>query len=109
MAYNEALAKRIRAGLKGLRGMEEKKMFGGVGFLIHGNLACGVHRQDMVVRLSEGDYEAALKSPGIRVFDITGRPMRGWILVSAGACDTDRSLKKWLDKSVQFAKSLPPK
>lgn len=84
-------------------------MFGGVGFLINGNMSCGVHKQDLIVRLSNDDFEAALKVPNVRVFDMTGRPMKGWILVSAGGYKSDKSLQGWIQRSVSFAKSLPPK
>lgn len=109
MAYDEKLADRIRAKLKGTRGLTEKKMFGGVGFMVNGNLACGVNKQDMIVRLSDTDSEAALKRAHVRVFDMTGRPMKGWIVVQAQGVATDRTLQGWIDKSLAFAKTLPPK
>jgi TfoX/Sxy family transcriptional regulator of competence genes len=109
MAYNEILAKRIRAKLKPQRGIVEKAMFGGIGFLLRGNMACGVHGDDMIVRLGERDFEAALKVPGARVFDMTGRPMKGWVLVSAAGYKSDASLEAWIKKSLVMAKSLPAK
>ena len=109
MPYNEDLAKRIRAHLGRLRGLEEKSMFGGVGFLVNGNMACGVHRDRLIVRLGTSAYEAALKRPHVRVFDMTGRPMKGWITVSAPGYSTTRALGKWIDQSIEFARSLPPK
>jgi TfoX/Sxy family transcriptional regulator of competence genes len=109
MPYNEDLAKRIRAHLGQLHGLEEKSMFGGIGFLVNGNMACGVHRDSLIVRLDAAAYAAALKQPHVKVFDMTGRPMKGWITVSAGGYSTVRGLGKWLDKSIEFAKSLPPK
>jgi TfoX-like protein len=109
MAYDEKLADRIRAKLKGTRGLTEKKMFGGVGFMVNGNLACGVNKEDMIVRLSDHDSEAALKRASVRVFDMTGRPMKGWIVVGAEGVATDKTLQGWIDKSLAFAKTLPPK
>ena len=109
MPYNEDLAKRIRAHLGRLRGLEEKTMFGGIGFLVNGNMACGVHGDSLIVRLGTAAYEAALKRPHVRVFDMTGRPMKGWITVSAPGYSTDSALSKWLDQSIEFARSLPPK
>ena len=109
MAYDEKLADRIRAKLKGRRGLTEKKMFGGVGFMVNGNLACGVNKQDMIVRLSDTDSEAALKRAHVRVFDMTGRPMKGWIVVEAPGVATDKTLQGWIDKSLAFANTLPPK
>ena len=109
MAYNEKLAERIRAKLKGVRGLTEKKLFGGVGFLINGNMACGVNKQDLIARLSGEDSDKALKQTHVRVFDMTGRPMKGWIVVELQGLTTDKALQTWIDKSVKFAKSLPPK
>jgi TfoX/Sxy family transcriptional regulator of competence genes len=109
VAYNEDLAQRLRQALKKQRGLQEKKMFGGVGFLINGNMACGVHKEDLIVRLSSDDFEAALKIPNARVFNMTGRPMKGWIMVAAAGYATDKSLRSWIEKSVGFARSLPQK
>ena len=109
MPYNEGLAKRIRAHLGRLRGLEEKSMFGGIGFLVNGNMACGVHRDSLIVRLGTAEDETALKRPHVKVFDMTGRPMKGWITVSAPGYSTGRALGRWVDQSVDFARSLPPK
>jgi hypothetical protein len=109
MAYNEDLARKIRAKLKLKSGVVEKKMFGGVGFLFNGNLACGVNKQDLIVRLNETDFEKALKQPHVRIFDLTGRPMKGWVFVSAEGCKSDKALEGWIDKGLAFARSLPRK
>ncbi len=109
MAYNEDLAARIRSKLKGTRGVTEKKMFGGVGFMVNGNMACGVNKQDMVVRLSDEDSDAALKRAHVKPFAMTARPMKGWIVVEPPGLTTDKALQSWIDQSVAFAKSLPPK
>ena len=81
MAFDEALAERIRRGLARKRGVEEKKMFGGVGFLLNGNMLVGVWKNSLIVRLGEDDHEAALSEPHVREFDITGKPMKGWLMV----------------------------
>ena len=109
MAYNEKLAERMRSLLKSKRGVVEKKMFGGIGFLVNGNMACGVNKQDLIVRLGDDDFQKALRQPGVRIFDMTGRPMKGWILVSAKGYASDKALEGWMEKGVKFAKSLPPK
>lgn len=109
MAYDEKLAERIRAMLKGTRGLTEKKMFGGVGFMVNGNMACGVNKQDMIVRLSDADSEAALKRAHVKPFDMSGRPMKGWIVVEPQGVSTDKALQTWVDRSVAFAGTLPPK
>ena len=109
MAYSESLAERTRQFFVRNRGITEKKMFGGVGFLINGNMACGVNKQDLILRLSDEDFEKALKQPHVRVFDMTGRPMKGWVLVSSEGAATDRTLQAWIKKAVTYARSLPPK
>ena len=109
MPYDEKLAERIRAKLKSARGLTEKKMFGGVGFMVNGNMACGVHKQDLIVRLSDAEFERALKHEHVRVFDMTGRPMKGWLLISPPALTTDKLLHAWIERSMEFARSLPHK
>jgi TfoX/Sxy family transcriptional regulator of competence genes len=109
MAYNEELAERIRTKLKSSRGVTEKKMFGGVGFLVNGNMACGVIKDDLIVRLSDDDFEKALKQKYVRVFDFSGRPMAGWIYVSAEGYKSDKALDGWIEKGLTFAKPLPKK
>jgi TfoX/Sxy family transcriptional regulator of competence genes len=109
MTCNTLLAERIRAVLKGRKGFEEKKMFGGVGFLVNGNMACGVHKEDLILRLGEKEYQKALKSPHARIFDMTGKPMSGWVMVSKPGYASDSALKGWVEDSIAFARSLPPK
>ncbi|MCE7982132.1 MAG: TfoX family protein [Caldilinea sp. CFX5] len=109
MAYNTTLATRVRSLVAGDPLMVEKKMFGGLGFILQGNMACGIHGQDLVVRLSPTDAATALDRPGARIFDITGRPMKGWLLVAGDACTDDTVLQEWVEQSVAFARTLPPK
>ena len=109
MAYNEELAARMRAKLKSSRGVVEKKMFGGVGFLVNGNMACGIIKDDLIVRLSDDDFEKALKQKHVRVFDYSGRSMTGWIYVSAEGYKSDKALEGWMEKGMTFARSLPKK
>jgi TfoX/Sxy family transcriptional regulator of competence genes len=109
MAYDEKLAERVRAKLKTTRGMVEKKMFGGVGFLVNGNIACGVNQQDLIVQLSDEEFAASLEQTPMRVFDMTGKPMKGWFRVSAQGTATDKALRGWIEKGVAFARSLPAK
>ena len=109
MAYDEPLAARIRAILKSTRRLEEKKMFGGVGFLVKGNMACGVHKDDLILRLGEQDFAAAVKKPHVRIFDMTGKPMKGWVLVSEQGYRSAKDLQAWVRISLGFARSLPPK
>jgi len=109
MAYNEQLADRMRAQLKSKRGLTEKKMFGGIGFLVNGNMACGIIKDDLIVRLGEDDFGRALKQKHVRVFDYSGRPMKGWVYVSAEGYSSDKALDDWMEKGTAFAKSLPKK
>jgi TfoX/Sxy family transcriptional regulator of competence genes len=109
MAYDEQLAARIRSILRDDPGLDEKKMFGGIAFLINGNMACGVHTDNLIVRLDQADYDDALTRPGAAVFDLTGKPMKGWVLVTPDALEDDADLEGWVRQGVEFAESLPPK
>jgi TfoX/Sxy family transcriptional regulator of competence genes len=109
MAYDAKLAARIRETLGDLPGLAEKKMFGGAGYLILGNMACGVHGDSLIVRVGPEGYEAALSEPGARPFDLTGRPMKGWVYVDPEALSTQDDLERWVQQGVDFALSLPPK
>ena len=109
MAYDEGLAHRIQELLSEQPGLVEKKMFGGVGFMLQGNMACGVNKEDLIVRVGPERYEEAVGRPYARPFDFTGRPMKGWVMVSAEGYETDDALKAWVQEGVEFALSLPPK
>ena len=109
MPYDRSLAERIRGELDQLPGLQEKKMFGGVGFLMQGNMACGVHGEDLIVRVGPGCYEEALSRPHTRPFDMTGRPMSGWVMVAPKGCESDRDLSNWVRQGVEYARSLPAK
>lgn len=109
MAFDEALAHRIRKRLGKGAGITEKKMFGGIGFMLGGNMACGVHGQDMIVRVDPDETEKALAEPHTRRFDLTGRPMKGWILVGPSGVATDAELGKWVGIGAKYAESLPAK
>jgi len=109
MAYDEALAQRIRTTLPGIPGITEKKMFGGIAFMVDGNMACGVSKDNLMVRISPDATDAALAQPNVRLFDMTGRPMKGWVLVEPAGIEADDDLKRWIAQGVAFAQSLPPK
>lgn len=109
MAYDEQLASRIRTVLDDDPGLDEKRMFGGIAFLINGNMACGVHTDNLIVRLDRADYDEALSRPGAAVFDLTGKPMKGWLLVTPDALEDDADLEAWVRQGQEFAQSLPPK
>ena len=105
MTYDETLAGRVRDTVPGLA---EKRMFGGLAFLLSGNMAVGVHGDDLIVRVAPDDHAALLGEPGARPFDLTGRPMKGWLVVAGEALD-DAALAAWIARGVAFAGSLPPK
>jgi hypothetical protein len=84
-------------------------MFGGVAFLLNGNMCVGVHKQDLIVRLDPEDTDSALTEPDTRVFDLSGRPMKGWILVESSGLKDEKTLGKWISISVDYALSLPKK
>ena len=108
VAFDEVLADRLRERLRGRAGVTEKKMFGGLAFLTCGNMTVGVHQDDLIVRIDPGAAEAALGRAGVRPFDITGRPMRGWVLVGGEHLD-DEDLDRWLAEAGAFVATLPPK
>lgn len=108
MAYNLKLAERIRSELDGIP-FVEKKMFGGIGFLVHGNMACGVYKEDMIVRVDPTKHEKLLKRPSAKVFDITGKPMKGWLMVEPDGYKNKKQLSAWVKEGVEFSLTLPPK
>ena len=108
MAYDETTAHEIRAHLHTISGITEKKLFGGIGFMLHGNMACGLNGADLIVRLGQAEFIQAMQQPHVRVFDLSGRPMQGWILVAPAGYTPEAALKAWVEKGVQFARSLAP-
>lgn len=84
-------------------------MFGGLAMLLHGNMAVGVHGESLIVRTDPAEQEALLAEPGARMFDLTGRPMKGWLLVEPEGFTEDEDLAKWVQRGIEFAHSLPPK
>jgi TfoX/Sxy family transcriptional regulator of competence genes len=109
MAFDESLAARIRDALARKRGVQEKKMFGGVGFLLNGNLLVGVWKDSLIVRLGPDNYDDALLEPHVREFDITGRSMKGWVLVGPVGVENDDQLNDWIERAVKFVRTLPKK
>lgn len=110
MPYDRNLAERLRKILeKQSELLDEKKMFGGIGYLLHGNMACGVYKDDLIVRVGADQHEAVLKEAHTKVFDITGRAMKGWIMVDPGGLSSELDLERWVQKGIDYASSLPPK
>ena len=109
MAYDENAAARLRAELGTLPGLTEKKMFGGIAFLIGGNMACGVIGDNLIVRVGPAQHAAALAQPGARAFDFSGKPMAGWVTVAPLGYGTAEDLARWVKLGVAFAGALPAK
>jgi TfoX/Sxy family transcriptional regulator of competence genes len=109
LAYDEQLAARVRELLTPHDGLTEKRMFGGISFMLRGNMCCGIVRGDLIVRVGPEQYEAALMEPHARPMDFTGRPMKGVVYVGPAGYRSDKALAKWLKRGVDFAASLPPK
>lgn len=105
MAYNEMLADRIRLVLGAREGLEEKKMFGGIAFLYKGKMACGIVKDELMVRVVDAKYETALEKPHCREMDFTGRPMKGFLFVGPEGFDTDRQLEEWVGLGIEFAEN----
>jgi hypothetical protein len=120
MPYNEEIDARIRKVVSRWKNSDAKKMFGGVCHLLNGNMVCvchllngnmvcGVYKDYLILRLGEKESAKALKHSYARPFDITGKPMKGWVMIAGGGFKTDDKLKSWLVKARTFVKTLPPK
>jgi TfoX/Sxy family transcriptional regulator of competence genes len=106
MAYDEKLADRVRRAI-GPRGeVTEKKMFGGLAFLLDGKMFCGIAKDDLMVRIGPDGYETALKEAHVRPMDFTGRPMKGYVFVGPGGSRTEKAVKEWVDLSAAFVATL---
>ena len=109
MAASKLLVERVRHLLSRRREITEKKMFGGVCFLLNGNMLVAVWNDSLIARLGIEQAIIALKEPDVREMDLTGRPMKGWIIVEPDGIDSDRRLTHWIDLSTTFARTLPAK
>jgi TfoX/Sxy family transcriptional regulator of competence genes len=109
VAYDEDLAQRVREVLAARAEVSERKMFGGIGFMIAGNMSVGVIGEELIVRLDPEDAEKSLTEDGVREFDFTGRPMKGWIFVAPERTSDDAGLSEWVEAGADYATSLPAK
>ena len=109
MAYDEGLAERVREVLADRPGIVEKKMFGGLSFMLQGNMSCGVLDEDLLVRVGPEAHEAALALPHARPMEFTGRSMKGMVFVGPEGLESDEELSDWVGRGVDFALSLPAK
>ncbi len=109
MAYDEALASRVRAALAGKDGLNERKMFGGLCLMLHGNMFAGVINAELMLRVGPDRFDATLARPGARPMDFTGKPMTGFVYVEPSAFKTNPELSSWLAEALGFVETLPPK
>lgn len=109
MAYSEQLAERISKLLKDQKGVVEKKMFGGIAYMLNDKMMVGIAKEKLMVRCLAEYYEDLLKKPHASFMDFTGRVMKGFLYISEEGIKTDKQLAKWLDVGIEFAKKSPPK
>jgi TfoX/Sxy family transcriptional regulator of competence genes len=109
MAYDDAVAHKVRKTLTKYTGITEKKMFGGLTFLLYGNMCCGITGNELMVRVGPQGYEKALSRPHTRKMDFTGKPLKGFVYVSPAGFGTKKDLEEWIEKATGFALSLSPK
>jgi TfoX/Sxy family transcriptional regulator of competence genes len=109
MAYDKELDARIQKIVSKWSNTTSKKMFGGVCHLVSGNMFCGVYKNSLILRLGQSQSEDALKLPFVRPFDITGKPMKGWVMVADAGIKNESALKDWLRQARAFVKTLPAK
>ena len=109
MAYDEQLAARVRAILGRHKALTEKKMFGGLSFMLRGNMCCCIVRDDLMVRVGPEHFETALAQPHARPMDFTGRPLKSMVYVGPDGYRSELALMNWVNRGVDFAASLPPK
>jgi TfoX/Sxy family transcriptional regulator of competence genes len=108
VAYDEELADRVRVVLADEPNLTERKMFGGLALMIGGNMACGIVKDELMLRLGAEGADAALDEPHVRQMDFTGRPMTGMVYVERAGLD-DAGVRRWVERAAGFARSLPPK
>lgn len=108
MAYDEGLAERLRVILDEQRGVSEKKMFGGLCFLVDGKMCVGIVKDELMVRVGAERHAEALKKPHARPMDFTGRPMKGFVYVAPDGLDSERQLEGWVELGVAYARSVKP-
>ncbi|MCA9062481.1 MAG: TfoX/Sxy family protein [Planctomycetaceae bacterium] len=109
MATDDAVVQRISQLLRPFHGFEQKTMFGGVGFLLFGNMCVGVWKEFLILRVGPKTANELLKKPNMRPFDITGRPMKGWVMADQEAYESDEQLDRLIHVAIAFVQTLPPK
>lgn len=109
MAYDMKLAQRMRSAIGSVESLSEREQFGGLASMVQGNVACGIIGDDLLVRVGPDRHQETMASTAAKPFALTGRPARGWVLVSQSGLASASALKKWVGQGLDFAASLPPK
>jgi TfoX/Sxy family transcriptional regulator of competence genes len=109
MAYDEQLAERVKKLIKTEKKLEQKKMFGGIAFLVNGNMCCGIHGAEVILRVDPEKYAVLLAKPQVREFDMTGKPMKGWLILKNSAAAKPAELKRWVNEALSYALTLKKK
>lgn len=109
MPYDEGLAERLREVFSTHKDVTEKKMFGGIAFMVSGNMCCGVVNDTLMARVGPDHFEAALKRPHVRKMDFTGKPLKGFVYVAPEGFESDEDLAGWVQVSLDFVTTLPAK
>jgi hypothetical protein len=109
MTFDENLAARIRTALARKKGVEEKKMFGGLCFMLHGHMLVGVWKNSLIARIGQEQADEAMLEPHVKPMDITGKPMKGWVMIGADGVEDEIAVKEWVQRAVKFVGKLPAK
>jgi len=109
MPYDEYIAERVRSVLRDFQAVTEKKMFGGIAFMLHGNMVCGVRHSELMVRLGNEGVADALRQPHTRPMDLTGRNIKSMMFVEEPGLESDAQIEHWVNRAAAFAQTLPPK
>jgi hypothetical protein len=109
MVYSHSLADRVRQVLRDNRGIVEMRMFGGVAFLLDGKMLVAVWQRSLIARLGPEQTPRALKQPHVGEFEVTGRPLKGWVIIDPDGLESDQQLAEWIEKASTFVQTLPAK
>lgn len=109
MTRDDEFIDSVRKCMQRRKGFEEKRMFGGTGFLLDGLMCCGIHKGRLILRLGVDAGDEALTQPHVKPFDITGKPMKGWVMINSRYLEDERVIRDWVSQAVEFVRMLPPK
>lgn len=109
MGFNQGLAERLRVMVRKYRNVTERKMFGGLAFMLNNNMFIGITGDRLMARIGPAVYPEALNQPHVSEMDFTGKPMKGYVYIAPAGYESDQDLERWVTKCVDFVASLPPK